>query len=58
VFGYDNDVAWATHVQKMLANDLNVEVGDLIWTATNLHVYSRHFKFIEDLINDQADTSD
>lgn len=50
VFGYDNDVHWAMHVQKMLAADLGVEVGDLIWTATNLHVYSRHFKFIEDLI--------
>lgn len=50
VFGYDNDVHWAMHVQKMLAEDLGVEVGDLIWTATNLHVYSRHFKFIEDLI--------
>lgn len=50
VFGYDNDVHWAMHVQKMLAADLGVEVGDLIWTATNLHVYERHFKFIEDLI--------
>jgi thymidylate synthase len=23
----------------------------LIWTATNLHVYERHFEFIEALIN-------
>ena len=52
VFGYDNDVHWAMHVQKMLAADLGVEVGDLIWTATNLHVYERHFKFIEELMND------
>lgn len=51
VFGYDNDVHWALHVQKKLAADLGVEVGELIWTATNLHVYERHFKFIEDLIN-------
>ena len=51
VFGYDNDVHWAMHVQKMLASDLGVEAGDLIWTATNLHVYQRHFKFIEDLIS-------
>jgi thymidylate synthase len=42
VFGYDNDVHWAMHVQKMLAADLNVERGDIIWTATNLHVYERH----------------
>lgn len=50
VFGYTADVHWAMHVQKMLAADLNVAVGDLIWTASNLHVYERHFKFIEELI--------
>lgn len=52
VFGYDNDVHWAMHVQRKLAADLNVRVGDLIWTATNLHVYERHFKFIEELIGE------
>jgi thymidylate synthase len=50
VFGYDNDAHWALHVQKMLANDLGVEVGDLIWTASSLHIYSRHFSHIEKLI--------
>jgi len=51
VFGYNNDVAWAKFVQGQLAYDLEVEVGELIWTATNLHVYERHFEFIEALIN-------
>jgi len=51
VFGYNNDVAWAKFVQGQLAYDLEVEVGDLIWTATNLHVYERHFEFIEALID-------
>lgn len=50
VFGYNNDVAWAKYVQKLLAADLSVEVGDLIWTSSNFHVYERHFKFIEKLI--------
>lgn len=50
VFGYTADVHWAMHVQKMLASDLGVEVGDLIWTASNLHVYERHFPHIEKLI--------
>jgi thymidylate synthase len=50
VFGYTADVHWAMHVQKMLADDLGVEVGDLIWTASNLHVYERHFSHIEKLI--------
>lgn len=50
VFGYNNDVAWARHVQNKLAVDLGIEAGDLIWTASNFHVYERHFKFIEKLI--------
>jgi thymidylate synthase len=46
VFGFCNDYAWAKHVQKELADDLNVEVGDLIWTASSLHLYERHFQFL------------
>lgn len=52
VFGYTADVHWAMHVQKQLALDLNVEVGDLIWTASNIHVYSRHFPHIEKMIEE------
>lgn len=51
VFGYNNDVAWAKHVQQELANDLNVQVGNIVWTASNFHVYERHFNFIEELMN-------
>ena len=57
VFGYNNDIHWALYVQKQLAADLDVKCGDIIWTATNLHVYSRHFKFIEELMNEQANSS-
>jgi len=52
VFGYDNDVHWAMHVQKKLAAELGIECGNIIWTATNLHVYERHFKFIEELMDE------
>ena len=51
VFGYNNDYAWAKHVQEKLANDLGVEVGELIWTASNFHVYERHFNFIQEYID-------
>lgn len=51
VFGYNNDYAWAKYVQNQLAEDLGIEVGELIWTASNFHVYQRHFNFIEELIN-------
>ena len=46
----NNDYAWAKHVQSKLADDLNVKIGDLIWTASNIHVYSRHFKFLEEIL--------
>jgi len=54
VFGYCNDYAWAKYVQETLLNDLKnkypkLQMGDLIWTASNIHVYERHFKFIEEL---------
>lgn len=52
VFGYNNDVHWAKYVQAELASRLGVECGELIWTATSLHVYEHHFKFIEDLMNE------
>lgn len=52
VHGFGNDLAWARHVHDKLAGDLGVEVGDLIWTATNLHVYQHHFKYIEKMYRD------
>lgn len=55
VFGYKNDFAWAKHVQEKLLGDLHgfypaLIAGDIIWTASSLHVYERHFKFIEEAI--------
>ena len=58
VFGSNNDFAWAQYVHQKLAGELRVEVGDLIWTASSLHVYERHFKFIEELMDGQTNTAD
>jgi len=54
VFGYGNDYAWAKYVQEKLCNDLkemyhDLEVGDIIWTASNIHVYERHFNLVKAL---------
>ena len=58
VHGYGNDVAWAKHVHNRLADDLGIGIGDLIWTASSLHVYQHHFKFLEKMYRDQiGDTS-
>jgi len=46
VFGYKNDRAWQIHVLNKMADELDVEVGDLIWQTGSLHVYERHFSLI------------
>ena len=52
IFGANNDFAWARYVQQKLAHDLDIAVGDLIWTASSLHVYEYHFCHIEKLIEE------
>ena len=52
VFGYDNDYLWHDYVFNKLIKDFNelgleVKRGKLIWNAGSLHVYERHFKFLE-----------
>lgn len=46
VFGYRNDYAWQRYVLNMLADDLGVEPGQIIWQAGSLHVYARHYHLI------------
>lgn len=52
VMGFNNDVAWARFVQKSLHYDLkgyypDLEIGDLIWTVSSLHVYESNFYCFE-----------
>lgn len=53
VFGYKNDYAWQKHVLEQLVTDLRnewletLEIGDIYWNVASLHVYERHFKFID-----------
>ena len=52
VFGYDNDCLWHRHVMSKLVDDLrlcglNVILGDMIYNCGSIHVYSRHFKYLE-----------
>ena len=43
VYGYKNDYAWQQYMLMNLANDLDVEPGNMIWQVQNLHVYEKHF---------------
>lgn len=54
VFGYDNDYYWHNYVMNSLIDDISkhytgktIVRGDMIWNAASLHVYERHFKFLE-----------
>ena len=52
VFGYNSDILWHRHVQSKMVDELkrydrDVVAGDIIWNAASLHVYERHFKYLE-----------
>jgi thymidylate synthase len=47
VYGYKNDLAWQKEVLRMLASDLEMEPGKIIWQVQNLHVYERHYDYLE-----------
>ena len=51
VFGYKNDLAWQIEVQRRLVQDLNKTMvilpGDIHWQVGSLHIYERHFKYLE-----------
>ena len=53
VFGYKNDYAWQKHVLEELVIDLrnewldDIQIGDIYWNVASLHVYERHFKFVD-----------
>ena len=56
VFGYNNDLAWQTYVRDKLLDDLETdtgiryEPGPIYWNVGSLHVYERHFKFINEQV--------
>lgn len=52
VYGFCNDSIFAMYVQSKLVDTLNKQglntiKGDIIWNAGSLHVYERHFKFLQ-----------
>lgn len=48
VFGYKNDYAWQKHILKVLSTMLEKEPGSITWQVGSLHMYERHFKFINE----------
>lgn len=49
IFGFPSDLAHVKHLQAKVADSLDgVAIGDIIWTASSLHIYERHFKMLEE----------
>ena len=49
VFGFNNDVLWNKYVLENLANDLNICTGKMYWNAGSLHIYEKHFKYLDNI---------
>lgn len=47
IFGYRNDWHWQNYVLNKLANDLNIEPGDIYWNVGSLHVYEAQFYLVD-----------
>ena len=48
--GYRNDRFWQHHVLVSMANQLDVEVGNIYWQVSSLHLYEKDFYLIEHYI--------
>lgn len=52
VYGFNNDNLWHRYVMNKLVDELkrydrDVILGDMMYNCGSLHVYERHFKFLE-----------
>ena len=47
IYGFKNDAAWQMYIHQQIADELDVETGDLIWNAGSLHVYERHLELVK-----------
>jgi thymidylate synthase len=50
LIGYKNDRAWQDHVLGLLAQELNLPKGQIIWQVGSLHVYERDFYLVDNFI--------
>lgn len=51
VYGMATDLLTFKWLQEMVACDLNVDVGRLIFSADSLHIYEKHFDLVETVVN-------
>jgi thymidylate synthase len=47
VFGFCNDQYTFAKLMEMVAKEIKVEVGEMHWLITNLHIYPRHYDMLK-----------
>lgn len=45
--GYRNDRAWHSHIHRQIADELDINVGSIYWSASSLHVYAKDFYLVD-----------
>ena len=53
IFGFRADMHWHKWCSDMVADQLGAERGDIHWQVASAHVYSRHFKLIQQYMDDR-----
>jgi thymidylate synthase len=67
IFGFANDFAWQEYMHKHVLQAINfekklspdwkivdrLELGKIYWQVSSLHIYERHFYYIENLLNNE-----
>ena len=54
VFGFNNDTMWHSYVQLLMSESLTDKLGkkvfcdNIVWNAASLHIYERHFEYLND----------
>ena len=62
IYGFCNDLPFFSYLQKRLLNELNKEglnlkLGKMYYTVGSLHVYEKHFKMINNIINEYENST-
>ena len=55
IFGYRNDYAWQKYtlnnlVEELRFEEIDIQAGTITWQAASLHIYERHFNYVEDYL--------
>jgi thymidylate synthase len=54
IFGLSYDVPAFTTFQELMANEMQIECGSYTHVAHSMHIYERHYKMVQDILDNDA----